>query len=389
MKYDFSPAWPISLPDSLWLLLLLTGPLLSGQNLVPNPGFEAYSLCPPYPGQVHLAPPWDSPNQKTTDYFHRCAQGEAGVPNNLLGTQEPFRGDAYLGLRAWIPVIPGNPAYREYATAPLLQPLEAGQRYAVSFWLSMAEHSSHRSDGLGLWFTTEYPEADSVYFSSPDVRHPSGQIIRSVEEWVPVRGIYEARGGERYLTIGNFLPDVKMIREIVHLEKQPTVYYYLDEVLVEPCDNSPKNKQIDTILCAGEQLLLSADTNAWNVRWDNGSKFHQRLISSPGIYTLNLDYGCQQQEWRFEVTAQNCRCLISQQNTSGLESSWVFPAFLHHFHIRVFDVTGRLLGAFGQHDFLSFSSTLPRGLYFFQAELQCGTTNQLISQSGQFVILKS
>lgn len=371
----------------LWGLLFYLQPVW-GQNLVPNPGFEAYSMCPPYPGQVHLAPPWDSPNNKTTDFFHRCSPSSAGVPDNLLGTQQPFRGSGYLGLRVWIPVITGNPPYREYATAPLLEPLQAGQHYAVTFWISMAERSSHLSDGLGLWFSAEYPDSDSVYVLEADIRHPTGKAIQSVEEWVPIRGIYQARGEERWLTIGNFLSDDTMVRERVRPGEQPAVYYYLDEVSVTPCGPVPSDPLIDTFLCPGDPLLFQADTNAWSVRWDNGSMLRQRLVTQPGLYSLSVDYGCYRQEWTFRVTGLNCSCRISQQNPSGQPSSWVFPEALTSFSIRVFDARGRFLGVFSRPDFLAFAKNLPSGMYYYQADLECGLSRGPSPQSGQFAIVK-
>lgn len=363
------------------------GHALYSQNLVPNPGFEDFGMCPPYLGQVHLAAPWNSPNNKTTDFYHRCSSSSAGVPDNLMGVQKPFHGDGYLGLRAWIPVISGNPAYREYATAPLLEPLREGERYVVSFWLSMAERSSHRSDGLGIWFSADYPRSDSVYLLIPDIRHPSGRIIHSVDEWVQVRGIYEARGDERYLTIGNFGSDQEMIRESVRPEEQPTVYYYLDAVHVEPCGKAQEDRSIDTLLCRGEPLLLSAHSGAWEVKWDNGSVSQQRLVTSPGTYKLTMDLGCYRQELTYKVSGHDCNCQIRQRNASGMAGSWTFPSDLRGFDIRVFDVAGHQWGANGRDGFVEISEILPSGLYFFEAILQCGDKTGT-PQTGQFIITR-
>ena len=38
----------------------------------------------------------------------------------------------------------------------------------------------------------------------PVVENPIGRIMTNKDYWVAVEGIYEAQGGEKFLTIGNF-----------------------------------------------------------------------------------------------------------------------------------------------------------------------------------------
>lgn len=359
-------------------------------NLVPNPGFETYRTCPPYPGQIHLAVPWDSPNNKTTDFFHRCAglENNAGVPKNLLGSQEPHSGDGYIGLRAWIPVIAGNPPYREYATTPLRAPLDAGRMYAVRFWLSVAERSSFVSDGLGLFFSHQKPAPDSAYVLQPHLAYTDGQLLEDDDAWVSVSGIYQADGGEQYLTIGNFRPDSTTLRK-ERLQDQPTIYYYLDDVSVRACPTQiPVLPLLDTFLCTGESMLLRVDESAWSVTWSDGRTGWEKWVDQPGRYIATLDYGCYQVEQEVIVGERPCGCALPD----GLvvrpgQVNWSVPTDIRDLSLRLFDVRGRLLGRYRDaQSVMVAAGQLPAGLYFFRAEFSCLSTGNRL-QSGRVIVV--
>jgi hypothetical protein len=244
---------------SVWIILGSLFALIGGsnaQNLVPNGSFEQYEQCPPYPGQIHLANAWDAPNNQTTDFFHRCAPASTGasVPANLVGTQAPKSGDGYAGLRTWVPVIDGNPPYREYLTVALKAPLQAGQAYELQCWASAAEASSHFSDGFGFLFSEAPLPPQAIYTSSPGLRFPSGALMEQTKEWEPYAAVYLARGGERYLTLGNFRADTAMMRQQANTQP-PTVYYYIDDVKLEACALPDQLlSERDTFVCQGERL---------------------------------------------------------------------------------------------------------------------------------------
>lgn len=96
---------------------------VSGQNLVPNGSFEQYTLCPSNSGQVLLADGWSIISQ-SPDYFNRCNSNDSvDVPHNIAGYQEPFHGDAYMGVATY---HQGIPTYRECIQRPLAAPLTPG-----------------------------------------------------------------------------------------------------------------------------------------------------------------------------------------------------------------------------------------------------------------------
>jgi gliding motility-associated-like protein len=78
------------------LLAAACGPVRS-QNLVLNGSFEEYSGCPSGQGDIVKATPW-SGFPATSDFFHRCGSGEAGVLDNGPGSQDAYSGSGYAGI---------------------------------------------------------------------------------------------------------------------------------------------------------------------------------------------------------------------------------------------------------------------------------------------------
>ncbi len=315
--------------SSISILFLMSSPVLA-QNLVPNHGFEKFIQCPPYPGQIHLSEAWDSPNNNTTDFFHRCSPvGDgASVPDNLFGTQEPYGGNGYVGIRAWIPAGQ-NPIYREYLSVKLLEPLQAGQPYFISLQVSPADLSTHLSDGIGVYFSKDSLLNKRLYNIRPHIRHPEGEIVGDFEKWVEISDTYIAEGGESYLIIGNFEDDKNTLKQPVasNSDKSDMIYYYIDEMVVEACSSVSDaiSLGIDTTLCQGEVLEVLFENEQASFTWPDGRISSNYAISRSGSYvvkiahdkcvytdTVNVDYTffelpleeitlCEEESWEIEL----------------------------------------------------------------------------------------
>lgn len=365
-------------------VLLATAWRARSQNLAPNPGFEAFHHCPPYPGQIHEAIGWDSPNNNTTDYFHQCAPKEdgAGVPENLLGRQLPAAGKAYAGIRTWIPVIPGNPIYREYLAVRLKEPLRAGVRYAVRFDVSLAEESSHASDDLGAFFSRLPFKNERLYNVAPQVKNPKGRLLDDAVNWTTISGAFTALGGEEYLVIGNFADDSAMTRRLVRDNDQPKVYYYVDEVVVEACATPEAlSLEIDTSLCAGGAVELFAPPNAQTYQWNDLSTSRQKLITRGGAYRVVSQTLCHEFTTTFNVIEEDCSCRLDIPSPQLLESisrggrlQISTNPYVRASRLLLFDIRGRLVARAGLTE--SVSSSLDRlaaGMYFYQLYFDCQT----------------
>jgi outer membrane protein OmpA-like peptidoglycan-associated protein len=85
------------------------------------------------------------------------------------------------------------------------------------------------------------------------VQQRDNKIINITYNWEKICGVYEAKGGEKYLTIGNFIKDENVKTEInkkpkeMKVEVTPSAYYFLDDVSVVMMDASAECS------CAGDE----------------------------------------------------------------------------------------------------------------------------------------
>ena len=278
------------------LLMLAGGPLVLAQNLVPNPNFSEFSNCPSGMGQIHLATPWRSPNQGGVEFMHRCAgTGPAGVPVNERGAQEPFVGNGYAGVRTWRE----GGLYREYLAVELISSLEQGVKYQISFFVSPGDSMSYISDDIGLALSRDPIPNQELLNMEPVIENEQGDFINQLNNWRRISGEFVALGGEKYLVIGNFKDEAETTRNQRSnaTELHPSVYYFVDNVVVEPCQTQLPTSLIspsDTTLCEGQSLVLSGHTDATVdllYEWSTGSTDPSIEIEEPGEYQLNITVG--------------------------------------------------------------------------------------------------
>lgn len=224
----------------LWAVISLCGSLLSAQNLVINPGFEASRPCPTtYNSKpiTEVVPGWLSTDTGTPDYYHRCSEGDVGVPNNWASIAAPKEGDAYLGFY----VFRGK--YKETLQARLSAPLIKDSTYLVGAWVNHASASAYQIRMLNVSL-----ESSPVQFN--ETWQPSRPLdlmkwrIKKPEElgWKNVQLEYKAKGGEKILLIGALEQVVqksaiswkwnKAYRDEPQLDH--AAYYFIDDVYIRP-----------------------------------------------------------------------------------------------------------------------------------------------------------
>lgn len=217
------------------LFIALTSQLLSAQNLIKNPSFEDYDSCPSGFGQVGLLSNWSVPSATTgtPDFFHICGNN---VPDNAFGSQSPYAGRGYTGLIAYADV---NDNRREYIQTRLDMPLEAGAYYEVSFFASRADYCRYAANELGAYFSNTPLNGSGNTAALNLIPHvSSAAVISDADGWTEVWGLYQATGGEEYITFGNFYNDNEVVA--VEVNTNPTLnmsrfaYYYIDMVSVTP-----------------------------------------------------------------------------------------------------------------------------------------------------------
>lgn len=242
-------------------------------NLVFNPSFEEYRECPrkiDALGTLTIVDAWYQPTAGSADYYNVCGSRDCGVPKNKLGIQNAHLGNGYCGIYC------SKTDYREYLQTELREPLRSGEMYRVSFYVSLSEYSSGAVATIGALFT-ENRVGDTVrsvlmdksvrqlapgvsqtiasYFE-PQVVNDYDRVLADTKGWMQVSGVFTAKGGERFMTIGNFYPASQS--NAVDLDSLtyllPGAYYYIDDVSVVclgcTADSAVSSKEADSAVVA-------------------------------------------------------------------------------------------------------------------------------------------
>jgi OmpA-OmpF porin, OOP family len=227
--------------------LAFQGNKADGQvNLVPNPSFEILSAKPKKIGEIDKATPWISPTSGTAEIFWLGSKSEdLKVPNSSIGFQHPRSGNNYAGM---ILYDKKNPNLREYIQVELTDGLEKGKVYCVEFYVSIADLSKHSIDLVGAHLSKKKVTANNMEPINvvPHVQNKQGKQLNNQIDWEIICGEYKAKGGEKFLTIGNFNDDSKL--QVGKMKKPKNVtgsqneygYYFIDDVSVILQDNDYK-----------------------------------------------------------------------------------------------------------------------------------------------------
>ncbi|MFM7488477.1 MAG: OmpA family protein [Cytophagales bacterium] len=221
------------------MLALLFGTAGWGQNLVPNPSFEEYFNCPGtynYATDGKLAPGWFSPTSGTPDLYNECSRGDAGVPTNWAGYSKPYTGKGYAGIYCYVK----GKEYREYLQTKLIEPLRKGIEYYIEFFFRLSSNSKYSIDRIGLQFSDSmnWQSHDKTRYLPTFEYRMASAYSRSMGIWNKCRFFYTAKGGEQYLTIGNFSDDVSTgtFHITFSKAKEPMLdrgaYFFIDDVRV-------------------------------------------------------------------------------------------------------------------------------------------------------------
>lgn len=228
-------------------------------NLVYNPSFENHTDCPRKINAVGIltsVEAWYQPTRGSADYYNVCGSRECTIPKNKLGIQPAYNGEGYCGIYT------SQDTYREYLQTQLKTPLVKDASYKLSFHVSLSEYSTGAIATIGGLFTKEritdtiqgilmqkeikhitpsVMQSINTYYQ-PQVINPRERILDNTQEWQLVEGIFIAKGGEEFLTIGNFSPSSQS--NLVYPDSLsnllPGAYYYIDDVSLICLDCSEK-----------------------------------------------------------------------------------------------------------------------------------------------------
>ncbi len=205
-------------------------------NLVPNAGFETFSILPHgwfYRGAdfTALVKDWSSASEASPDVYGPNINVPDTWQNRGFGIKRPRSGNYMVGITAF-GCNQGKPHCREYVQVNLKEPLVPGQAYHVEFWASPL-NTGMRSNNLGIYFSKNklQEKTDRVLLREPQVY--SKRIVPGNEfSWHKVQGDFTADEACKFLTIGNFYSDEETKNSSRAEGGHAFAYYYIDDVIV-------------------------------------------------------------------------------------------------------------------------------------------------------------
>lgn len=251
-----------------YIILLFSlgfGSSLVAQNLVPNGNFEFKK------GRRNSSRPWRFVN--TVDFFVMNGSKKKPRDTEDWNLPKPKDGDAYIGLRIYSD-------YREFVQVKLAQKLKEGQKYYFEMWVSWSDHSNYYAKRFGASIYHKKPSYTSEYyiFTNPpqiDLKDMNGIVQSDSTDWVKISGVYRSKGGEKYLSIGNF--STTNFKDRLKKKKwwslnfwHHEAYYFVDQVsLVKIEEYEPENDSILVGNIPDSAIVLKNENYIYQIEKDS------------------------------------------------------------------------------------------------------------------------
>lgn len=251
------------------LTILLMFTRLHAQNLINNWSFESSkngkAIKPKAPGMIEESMGWSSPTTNKADLYSRDSKElPFQVPVNQYGRQDVDDGGVYAGI---ITYGDKEKTPKTYIQTQLTQTLQEGMFYCVNFKVSLSDLSKVANNNIGAYFSASIPTAESIkgYQITPQVTNKGNKIVDDQYLWTEICGMFKAKGGENYITIGNFANDantqiIKVKKPKEFMQQQiPQGYYFIDDVQLYASDSLTGCKCKDTETKEDVKMIYKKD----------------------------------------------------------------------------------------------------------------------------------
>lgn len=264
----------------------------SQTNLVPNPSFEVYSVCPNTTNNISDCASWLNFSNSTPDYFNSCSSSGLNVPNSQFGFQFAHSGVGMAGLITWV-----NPAsqsnYREIIGATLSSPLVIGQKYFISCYVNYSGYINSNwrrvaSNKIGMKLSTVPYSSVSLAPVNNFSHLFTTVILKDTTSWVKLSGSFVCDSTYQYVIIGNFFDDSN-----TDTSSYPgpafggmASYYYIDDVCVTTDSTYNENwaTEIQTIENKSNLAIFpNPITNYLNITYNTNESYILKIIDTYGI----------------------------------------------------------------------------------------------------------
>ncbi len=271
-------------------LLCICG--ISQKNLVRNFSFEDSVICAysdSFSLNYPLPKPWVAPTKKSLNNMNLNSCSSlfcCGVPYNTpndTSFQYPKTGNGYS---SFVSSLFSNANYnsRSYVQQKLRDSLIPSKAYYIDFFVNLPNSMSAANNNISLLISKNEVYSDTVNYTNglrlinadAQIFNYGNPVITDTVNWVKVSGIYNAIGGEKFITIGNFKDDANT--QIIKFNSRGgmnQVLYYLDDVSVIPLDSMclKADAGVDKSIALGDSTFIGSYTNGIsNIMWlQNGN----------------------------------------------------------------------------------------------------------------------
>lgn len=257
------------------LCLFFSNLVLSQVNLIPNPSFEDTIQIPNSISQLSRCKNWYAASV-TPDFYSTFSPPPAfgscsvTIPNNWVGHQFPKHGNNYCGQLMQLTNTAFSPTLSTYEAigVKLIQPLNKKYLYSFKLFYNVANYSNVGTNQLNVYFTNnQFTVSPNTYFNTlnPQVRLDTNSFMTDTMNWVPVSGVFFAKGSEQYVTIGGFKDAVHTKTTVLNTtyvgncNTQSTemyCYVYFDSLSLYEIPILAANCMNDTIICIGDSVQI-------------------------------------------------------------------------------------------------------------------------------------
>ena len=269
------------------LFSIFRGAITEAQvNLVPNFSFEQYSVCPS--ASISDKPDiWYKPDLNGAGYLNACSPSNlSGVPIHYTTAGSGFQ-YAKSGI-AYALMFYYNSSAHNYLQIQLTDSLKVGNCYYGECYVNLSNPFKVACNNQAMLLTKQaVVPSNGILLANPQVENYSNQIIKDTLNWVKVSSVFTAKGGEQYLTLGNFRYDNQTNYQVVNpIGGYFGAAYYVDDVSIYALDSFPlkANAGLDTTIALGDSTFIGSLTNGIpNITWyDTGGNVID--TGRPGFY---------------------------------------------------------------------------------------------------------
>ena len=254
-------------------------------NLVLNPQFEQYSVCPDNADEAKYCynwmsldsawnpPDWSHDPNGVPEYCNVCATNiHSDVPINDRFRHYAHSGNGLMQIQMFNMGDSTFPQARDYLQGHLSHVLIAGHTYKVCFYTILGQYSYYCINNIGAYFdngtidTTHNPGFVQTQYT-PQILDTN--IISDTLNWVKIEDTFTANGIEKLITIGNFTDTAHtntIIAPLSMYATAPASWYQVDDVSVIDCANEPFAGN-DTVIHPGDSAWLGPHEELLPYTW--------------------------------------------------------------------------------------------------------------------------